>query len=163
LWHTNTTQIAPITNNPLAMISTDAGQANLAVIAADHPQVRLDVVIAHETAEWQGWQCHQRGRQKSEIPAPTAVYRLETCGAQRIVTLIYPLAAGMICPVTHLTASAAIAKTANTLHLRDGTAVHLDVRDYDDYEGNSQRSLYSHFSYFSLRSPRLSGKKETFL
>lgn len=126
LWHYNTDAASIAADNPLASHSQDNDQPNLAIIAADNPKLSLSIVSAQEAPEWQGWKSPAHGRQKSELPAPTADYRLSASGPQRLVTLLYPLPAGASCPVTRITAESALDATAVSLHLGDGQTVVLD-------------------------------------
>lgn len=123
-WHLNTdaADIAP--DNPLAVASSDAGQANLAIIPADHPGLSVTVITGQEDP-WQGWKSYGNV-QGNHLPAPTADYQWTAAGDQRLVTLLIPLPAGEPCPVIRVTSEG----DTLVLHLRAGGTVNLKESDY---------------------------------
>jgi hypothetical protein len=130
LWHTNTNALTIADDNLLSSHSQNHKEANIAIIAADHPALSLSIVTAQEKPEWQGWQSPYHGSQGTELPAPTADYRLNTIGAQRVVTLLYSLSPGTSCPVVRTIADTAITATDLILHLHDGASISLNENDF---------------------------------
>lgn len=132
LWHYGTDSAGLASDNPLASSSQEAGKANLAIIAAGHPNLSLNMVVAQEEPEFQGWRSRGHSQQKSEEPAPTADYCLNASGPQRVVTLLVPLPAGESCPVVRLSAEGAVTATGITLHLHNGESITLDEQDFPE-------------------------------
>jgi hypothetical protein len=124
-WHFNTDAAAVTPDNPLAVLSQDAGQPNLAVIAADTPGLSVQVITGQEQPEWAGWKSYGQV-QGQHLPAPTAEYRWQATGAHRIVTLLYPTPAGAACPVTRIETEG----DSIRLILRDGGDIVLNENDY---------------------------------
>lgn len=120
LWHFNT-ETAEADDALLAVQSEDAAQPNLAIMAAPQPNLSVLVVVGQEEPEWQGWKSPYHGRQGTEIPAPTADYRLTGAGPQRVVTLVYPLPVGAECPVARVETDG----DATRIVLRDGRRVRV--------------------------------------
>lgn len=113
----------------LAATTRDAGQANLAIVPAARPGLELAIVSGQETPEWQGWKTTGYHQQGQYAPAPVAVYGWRTAGPVRLVTLLYPMRAGEVCPVAAATAGPGVADTAVRLVLADGRHVDLDEAD----------------------------------
>ncbi len=124
-WHFNTDAAIPASENPLAVISQDAGQPNLAVILADRPGVAGTVITGQEEPEWAGWKAYGQV-QGEHLPAPTVDYRWTGSGAQRTVTLLYPTPAGATCPVVRVMMEG----ESITLILSDGGQVTLDEQQF---------------------------------
>src|SRR5690606_19219754 len=125
LWHLNTDSAAISPDNPLAVASVDNAQPNLAIITSALPGLAVQVVSAQETPEWQGWKSYANV-QGSYLPAPTAVYHWSASGAQQLVTLLYPLPAGAVCPVTNLAADEQYVR----LVLWNGGEIALNLGDF---------------------------------
>src|SRR5690606_16405148 len=124
-WHFNTDAATVSPDNLLAVISQDAGQPNLAVIAADTPGLSAQVITGQEQPEWAGWKSYGQV-QGNHLPAPIAEYHWQTAGTHRIVTLLYPTPAGATCPVVRVeTAGDSI-----RFLLRDGGVVELNESNY---------------------------------
>ncbi len=125
LWHMNTDEAETSAQNPLMVASQDVDQANLTIIMADSPNATVQIVTAQEQPIWQGWKSY--GQVQGEyLPAPTADYRWQRTGNQRVVTLLYPTRADEECPVVQVIADTAVDATAIKLALRDGQVVDLD-------------------------------------
>lgn len=123
LWHINTETAAIHPDNPLAVSSQDSGQPNLVVMMAEHPGVTLCIVKGQEEPEWQGWKSLGHGKQNNHAAIPTAVYEWSSDVPSQVVTLLYPLPAGEVCPIVRLTVS----DDAIQLYLQDGQRIVLDA------------------------------------
>ena len=131
MWHTNTAGLTISEDNGLISHSHYTNnKANLTVIAGDHPAFSLAVVTGQRVPEWQGWQSPYHGRQGTELPAPTADYRLVATGAVRVITLVYPLPSGTRCPVTRIAAEPTVDATRLTLYLENRESITLDESDF---------------------------------
>lgn len=106
----------------------DPGAANLAIVPAAVDGLRGAIVAGQETPEWQGWKATRNNEQGPYEPAPTAVYEWTVSGPVRLVTLLYPMRVGDVCPVVTLTAAPDAHATEVRLTLRNGAALDLDER-----------------------------------
>jgi hypothetical protein len=128
LWHFNTETAALTADNAFAVVSHDAGEPNLAVIAAEVPGLNMHLIIGKEDP-WQGWKS-TGGVQGEYAPAPTADFELSSAGPVRLVTLVYPIAAGEKCPVVKVEAGAEPHEKTMRFVLHDGAVVEINEGDY---------------------------------
>jgi hypothetical protein len=123
LWHFDTESAAVVDG---AVFSADAGQPNLSVLPARQAELALRVATAAAEPVWQGWKSIKDHQQGEYVPAPTALCEGSFEGAVRLVTLLYPTPAGVICPVAWVEASRALDETRIELHLVNGETLELD-------------------------------------
>lgn len=133
LWHLDGE--AALQEGP-AVMTRDAGTANLTILSAERDGLRVAVVAGQGAAdgvgrptEWQGWKAIKDHQQGQYAPAPTAVYVVEAAGPLRLVTLLYPTRAGEDCPVAGVVAAPDPSATGIVLRLRGGGVVELDEAD----------------------------------
>jgi hypothetical protein len=126
LWHLAGEQVVAA---GLTTASDDHGTANLTIVASAVPSLKLSLVAAQETPEWQGWKSINDHQQGEYAPAPTAVYTWRAAGPSRLVTLLYPTRPGERCPVMALEADSDPDATGVRLRLDDERVIELDERD----------------------------------
>ncbi len=125
LWHLNTDTAALMPNHALAVISQDVKQANLALIPSALPGLTLQIITGQEGPDWQGWKSYGQV-QGNYLPAPTADYRWQASGTQQLITLLYPLPDGEMCPLVQVAGD----EEQVTLTLRDGEQIILKLADF---------------------------------
>jgi hypothetical protein len=103
--------------------------ANLSILPAATEGLSVELVAGQETPEWQGWVATRQHQQGQYAPTPTACYELPFSAPVRLVTLLYPVPPGEVCPVRAVEASSGIDATAIRLVLADGSTIELSEED----------------------------------
>ncbi len=127
LWHLNTESVEV---SQAAAFSRDAGQPNLAILPAHEAELDVRVVSGQETPEWQGWKSILDYQQGEYAPTPTIVCERTIQSATRIVTVLYPTPAGVVCPVKSVSAGTGIQDTGIALSFDNCRVLQLDEKDY---------------------------------
>jgi hypothetical protein len=128
LWHLNA---GGAVANGLRTAALHSGGPGMTLLAGGPAGLRAEIVESREEPEWQGWKPTGSGLQGEFGPCPTAVYRLESSGPVRIVTLLHPTRPEAVCPVVRLETGTDSRETAVHLFLEDGGKVILDEKEFN--------------------------------
>lgn len=119
LWH--------LEEDSVALEHNDAVTENLKIIVSEVSSMKAEIHIGEKEPQWQGWKIKSM-LQGDYSPAPALCYRLRG-NAVRAVTVLYPCAKTIPCPIARVIAAENVDDRKITLCMADGTEFKINEPD----------------------------------